>query len=225
MVSRFHGVDSEVGRLRTVIVHRPGAELKRVIPHSGGQSLFAGLPWAARAQQEHDIFTQALRDHGVQVLYLTELLQDVLEYSPARRQAIDAALGAVTLGDELTGQVPSHPKALDPEALPGALIAGLTAAEFGGGRGVVYQLLPGSDFVVEPLPNLVFFRDCGVWIGDRVAVASPAARDRRVHAQLTDVIYAHHPLFAGNKSLYRPGRQPMGGGGGVLGGPGGIAGR
>jgi arginine deiminase len=92
-------VDSEVGRLRAVIVHRPGAELKRVLPRQAGQLLFAGLPWAARAQQEHDIFTQALRDHGVQVLYLTELLQDVLEYAPARQQAITAALGSVMLGD------------------------------------------------------------------------------------------------------------------------------
>jgi len=75
-VSRFHGVDSEVGTLRTVIVHRPGAELKRVLPRDTGQLLFAQLPWAVRAQQEHDMFTQVLRDHGVQVLYLTELLQD-----------------------------------------------------------------------------------------------------------------------------------------------------
>ena len=63
----FSGVDSEVGRLRAVIVHRPGAELKRVLPRTAGQLLFAGPPWAARAQQEHDIFTQVLRDHGVQV--------------------------------------------------------------------------------------------------------------------------------------------------------------
>jgi arginine deiminase len=96
-------VDSEVGRLRAVIVHRPGAELKRVLPRQAGQLLFAGLPWAARAQQEHDIFTQVLRDHGVQVLYLTELLQDVLEYAPARQQAIMAALGSVLVGDELAG--------------------------------------------------------------------------------------------------------------------------
>jgi len=102
-VPGFSGVDSEVGRLRAVIVHRPGAELKRVLPRHAGQLHFAGLPWAARAQQEHDIFTQVLRDHGVQVLYLTELLQDVLEYAPARQQAITAALGSVLVGDELAG--------------------------------------------------------------------------------------------------------------------------
>jgi arginine deiminase len=223
MVSRFHGVDSEVGRLRTVIVHRPGAELKRVIPHSGGQSLFAGLPWAARAQQEHDIFTQALRDHGVQVLYLTELLQDVLEYSPARDAAIAGALGAVMLGDELRDQVRRYLAGLDPEALTEVLITGLAAAEFSRGRGVVYRLLGASDFIVEPLPNLVFFRDSGVWIGDRVAVASPAWPGQRVAAQLTEVIYAHHPLFAGTKPLYRPGLEPLEGGDVLLAAPGVIA--
>jgi arginine deiminase len=212
MVSGFGGVDSEVGRLRTVIAHRPGAELKRVVPGNTGPLLFAGLPWAARAQQEHDIFTQALRDHGVQVLYLTELLQDVLEYSPARQQAIAAALGSVLLGDELRDQVRRHLEGLDPEALTEVLIVGLSASEFSGGRGVVYQLLGASDFIIEPMPDLVFFRDSSVWIGDRVAVASPAAPDRKIHAQLTGVIYAHHPLFAGTKSLYRPGLEPLEGG-------------
>jgi len=220
---RFSGVDSEVGRLRTVIVHRPGAELKRVIPGRAGQLLFAGLPWAARAQQEHDVFTQVLRDHGVQVLYLTELLQDVLEYAPARQQAIAAALGSVMLGDELAGQLRRHLDGLDPEALTEVLIAGLAAGEFRRGRGVVYQLLGVSDFILEPLPDLVFFRDPSAWIGDRVAVASPAAPGRRLHAELVGIIYAHHPLFAGTKSLYRPGLEPLEGGDLLLAAPGVIA--
>lgn len=220
---RFSGVDSEVGRLRTVIVHRPGAELKRMSPRNTGRLLFGGLPWAARAQQEHDTFTQALRDHGVQVLYLTELLQDVLEYAPARQQAIAAALGSVLLGDELADQVRRHLDGLDPEALSEVLIVGLAAGEFSRGRGAVYQLLGPSDFILEPLPNLVFFRDPSVWIGDRVAVASPAAADRRLPAQLTDVIYAHHPLFAGTKSLYHPGLEPLDGGDVLLAAPGVIA--
>lgn len=160
-------------------MHRPGAELKRVVPRTGRQLPFAGLPWAARAQQEHDIFTQALRGHGVQVLYLTELLQDVLEYKLARQQAIGAALGSAMLGDELAGQVRRHLEGLDPEALTELLITGLTAGEFRSGRGAVYQLLGASDFILRPQPDLVFFRDQSVWIGDQVAVASPAAAARR----------------------------------------------
>jgi len=223
---RFSGVDSEVGRLRTVIVHRPGAELKRVVPGRAGRLLFAGLPWAARAQQEHDVFTQALRDHGVQVLYLTELLQDVLEYVPARQQAIAAALGSAMLGDELAGQLRRHLDGLDPEALTEVLIAGLAAGEFRRGRGVVFQLLSASDFILEPLSDLVFFRDPSAWVGDRVAVASPAATQgpgRRLPAELAGIIYAHHPLFAGTKSLYRPGLEPLDGGDLLLTAPGVIA--
>jgi arginine deiminase len=180
-----------------------------VTPRDAGRLLFAGVPWADRARQEHDAFTQVLRDHGVQVLYLTELLQDVLEYAQAREQAIEAALGTVMLGDELTAQLRRHLDGLAPEALTEVLISGLTTAEFKAGRGAVYQLLGPADFVIDPLPNLVFTRDASTWVGDRVAVASPAALGRRREAQLAAVIYGHHPLFAGTKMLYQPDLEPL----------------
>ena len=222
-MSRFQGADSEVGRLRSVIVHRPGAELKRLTPRDVDRLLFAGIPWAERAQQEHDIFTTVLRDHGVQVLYLTELLQDVLEYVPARQRAISAVLASAVLGDELAAQVRRYMDGLNPEALAELLICGLTAGEFGGGRGAVYQLLGPADFIIEPLPNLVFIRDSSAWIGDRVAVASPAAPGRHREARLTEVIYRHHPLFAGTKMLYWADLEPLDGGDVVLAAPGVIA--
>src|ERR1700729_1721572 len=93
-VSAFYGVDSEVGRLRTVIVHRPGAELRRITPHQRCGMLLSAPPWAERAQAEHDAFAATLRAAGVTVLYLTELLQDALEYATAREQAMAAVLGA-----------------------------------------------------------------------------------------------------------------------------------
>src|SRR6266851_9925711 len=108
IVSHFHGVDSEVGPLRTVLLHRPGAELKRITPRNRDKLLFAGVPWADRARHEHDIFAQGLRDLGVEVLYLTQLLQDALEYQPARHQAVASVLADVRLGDELRGQLQHH---------------------------------------------------------------------------------------------------------------------
>ena len=222
-MSGYRGADSEVGRLLSVIVHRPGAELRRITPRDGGRLLFAGVPWAARAQQEHDQFTQMLRDHGVQVLYLTELLQDVLEYAQVRERAIADALRSVTLGEGLAGQVRRHLDGLSPEALTEVLIGGLMAGEFRGGHGAVYQLLGTADFILDPLPNLVFMRDSSTWIGDRVAVASPLLPGRRREAQLAGLIYGHHPLFSGTKMLYQPDMEPLDGGDVLLVAPGVVA--
>ena len=221
MLSYTHGADSEAGRLRSVLVHRPGAELKRISPRSRGRLLFDRLPWVGRAQEEHDTFTQVLRDHGVEVLYVTELLQDALEYVPARDAAISSALEDRWLGDDLRGVVCDHLAGLDSEMLAQALIAGITPAELRTGRGVVYELLDRHDFVLDPLPNLVFTRDSSVWIGDRVAVSSLGARGRE--ARLLAVLYAHHPRFAGTKMLYGPHLEPVAGGDIVLLAPGVIA--
>ena len=66
--------DTEVGQLRTVLLHRPGNELKRLTPRNYADLLFDGLPWVGRAQEEHDAFAQALRDRGAEVLYVSDLV-------------------------------------------------------------------------------------------------------------------------------------------------------
>lgn len=220
-VSQFYGVDSEVGRLRTVLVHRPGAELRRVTPRHRCGMLLPALPWAERAQQEHDIFTQALRDHGVEVLYLTELLQDALEYAPAREQAMQAVLRDPRLGEELRDQLRDYLEGVAPEELAQLLIMGLARDEFRCGRGAVFSLLGTWDYVIEPLPNLVFARDSSVWIGDRVAVTSP--HGRRAEAELAAVVFGHHPVFAGTKRLYEPCLEELTGGDVLLLAPGVVA--
>ena len=221
-VSYTHGADSEAGWLRTVLVHRPGAELKRISPRSRGRLLFDRLPWVARAQQEHDAFTQILRDHGVEVLYVTELLQDALEYAagPGRRDQLGAGRPPARRRSPRRSSA-SISRASSSEMLAQALIAGITPGELSAGRGVVYELLDRHDFVLDPLPNLMFTRDSSVWIGDRVAVSSLGARDRE--ARLLAVLYAHHPRFAGTKMLYGPHLEPIAGGDIVLLAPGVIA--
>ena len=192
-------------------------------PRSQDQLLLHRVPWVDRAQHEHDQFTQVLRGRGVEVLYLTELLQDVLEYRPARDAAIDSALAGPRLGQELRVIVRQHLEGLESEVLAQALIAGLTPGELRGGRGVVYALLDRHDFVVDPLPNLVFTRDSSVWIGDQVVVSSLAAPGRAREAALLRVLYQHHPRFTGTAVLYGPHLEPLAGGDLVLLGPGVLA--
>ncbi|HEX4832970.1 MAG TPA: arginine deiminase family protein [Trebonia sp.] len=184
--------------------------MRRVTPRQAGDLLFAAPPWAERAQEEHDAFAEALRGQGVSVLYLTELLQDALEYDVARRQASEAVLRDARLGEELRGQLGSHLAGLPPEDLAQLLILGLARGEFAGGRGAVFGLLDAWDYLIDPLPNLVFSRDASVWIGDSVAVASP--HGRRAEADIASVIFAHHPQFAGTKRLYEPGMERLAGG-------------
>jgi arginine deiminase len=220
-VPEFYGVDSEVGRLRTVLVHRPGAELRRVTPQQRCGMLLPALPWAERAQAEHDAFADTLRAMGVTVLYLTELLQDALEYAAAKAHAIDAVSSDPRLGDELRGRLGEYLAGLSPEELAQVLIVGLARDEFPGGRGVVFGLLGAWDYVIDPLPNLVFARDTCVWIGDSVAVTSPQGRRRE--AELAAIVFAHHPMFAGTKRLYEPGHELLAGGDVLLLAPGVVA--
>ncbi|WP_283139612.1 arginine deiminase [Rhizohabitans arisaemae] len=207
-----HGANSEVGRLRTVLLHRPGAELKRLTPRNNDKLLFDGIPWVGRAQEEHDAFASVLRDHGVEVLYLTELLQEALEFGEARNEIIDQVVDDRRLGDRLRQITRAYLNDLPPEDLTQALVAGLAHEELKIGRGLVYELMNRHDFVIDPLPNLLFTRDSSVWIGDHVAVTSLAMPARVREAELTRLIYTHHPRFQGVHRLYDPALEHVEGG-------------
>lgn len=218
-----NGADSEVGQLRTVLMHRPGPELQRLTPRHRERVLLRALPWLSRARQEHDVLSQLLRGEGVEVLYLIELLQDTLEYQSARDEAVRLAIGEAGLGDELRDQLRSYLEDLEPEMLAQALVAGVSPQELKVGHGVVFELLDRHDFVLDPLPNLVFTRDSSLWIGDQIAVASLAAERRRRESGLAAVVYRHHPRFTGTKWLYRHDLEHLDGGDILLLSPGVIA--
>jgi arginine deiminase len=196
------GATSEVGTLRTVMLHRPGPELRRLTPRNNDQLLFDGVPWVARAQEEHDAFAQALRDRGVEVLHLDRLLVEVLGFPAARAELIGAAVDDPRLGTTLQRRVSAHLADLAPEELARTLIAGLAHDELTAGSGLAFQLMGRGDFIVPPLPNLLFTRDSSVWVGDEVAVTSLAMPARARESTITAAIYTHHPRFAGVEQLY-----------------------
>src|SRR4051794_26700861 len=195
------GATSEVGTLRTVMLHRPGPELRRLTPRNNDQLLFDGVPWVARAQEEHDAFAQALRDRGVEVLHLDRLLTEVLDFPAARSELIAAAVDDPRLGTTLQRATTAHLADLAPEDLARTLIAGLAHDELRA-DGLAYRLLAPGEFVVPPLPNLLFTRDSSVWVGDEVAVTSLAMPARARESTITAAVYTHHPRFAGVEQLY-----------------------
>ncbi|NYJ03387.1 arginine deiminase [Nocardioides thalensis] len=197
------GATSEVGRLRTVMLHRPGPELQRLTPRNNDRLLFDGIPWVARAQEEHDAFAEALRDRDVEVLYLTELLTEALAAPEARETAIDTALSDLDLDESLRSFLRGHLHDATPEELTTHLTAGIRNDEVRRFTGsLVTTLLPDDAFLVDPLPNLLFTRDSSVWVGDRVAITSLAMPARKRETQLTELIYSHHPRFADQQRIH-----------------------
>jgi arginine deiminase len=218
-----HGANSEVGRLRTVMLHRPGPELKRLTPRNNDKLLFDGIPWVSRAQDEHDAFAQALRDRDVEVLYLTELLGETLQAQEARERAITGALSSLHLGDTLRGYLSQALRDQSPEELASFLTAGVRNDEVRGGFGLVTSLLASDDFLIDPLPNLLFTRDSSVWVQDQVAITSLAMPARERETQLTELIYRDHPRFRGATTIHGWQHEHVEGGDVLLLAPGVIA--
>ena len=191
------GVRSEVGRLRTVMLHRPGNELRRLTPRNNDALLFDGLPWVDRAQAEHDAFADALRGRGVEVLYLSELLTETLHDPEARQVAIDHTMTDLRLGDTLRRYLVDLAADQGPDELAEIMMAGLRNDEISNTGSLVAALHAPDDFLIDPLPNLLFTRDSSVWVGDHVTITALAMPARRRETQLTELIYQFHPRFRG----------------------------
>jgi arginine deiminase len=206
------GADSEVGRLRTVMLHRPGAELGRLTPRNNDQLLFDGIPWLGRAQDEHDAFAQTLRDHDVEVLYLTDLLTQTLAIDAARDEIIASTLKGLFVGPSIQALIGGLLADADPAHLAETLMAGLRNDEIHLDGSVAHHLMQPEDFLINPLPNLLFTRDSSVWLRDRVAVTSLAMPARVRETQLTGLIYRHHERFAGTPVVHGPHLEHLEGG-------------
>jgi len=150
------GCNSEVGTLRAVILHRPGPELQRLTPRNNDTLLFDGLPWVARAQEEHDAFAALLRSRGVEVLLLGGLLTEALAHSgAARMHGIAAAVDSRRLGLPLAQELSAYLRTLEAGALSHVLMAGMTFDELPFGENelsLVRRMHHGGDFVIDPLP-------------------------------------------------------------------------
>lgn len=211
------GVASEVGALRTVILHRPGQELSRLTPRNNDQLLFDAIPSVAKAQEEHDAFAELLRGRGVEVLYVAKLLEVALESQQAREAAMSTALARPHLGPKLAARLQHHLAGLAPAELVKTLIGGLRLDELLAAApvprpGLVASMGAPDDFVVDPLPNLLFTRDSSAWMGNQVAVTSLALPARSRETSLTQIIYSYHPRFTGTEQVYGPELERVEGG-------------
>jgi arginine deiminase len=218
-------VDSEVGPLRAVLLHRPGNELKRLTPRNNDQLLFDSIPWVDRAQDEHDAFADVLRGRGVEVLLLADALRTALEDNRAHAAGVHAAVDDRRLGGDLADSLRSHLSGVGAAGLAEVLMAGMTFEELPSAEGasLVRMMNHPHDFAVDPLPNLLFTRDSSAWIADRVAISSLTMPARRRETAVLDLIYAYHPRFRHADRAYGAHSAPIEGGDVMLLAPGVLA--
>jgi arginine deiminase len=195
-------VDSEVGRLRRAIVHRPGLELSRLSPRNIGELLFDDVMWAKKAKEEHDAFAEALREHGVEVHYFGQLFTETLAIREGRDFVLERVCTPENLGTVLVRSVRSLLEDLDPSSLAEYLIGGVLKADLHPAhatRSLKWSMMAADDFVLPPLPNHLFQRDNSCWIYGGVSInpmAKPARQRESVHSR---AIYRFHPMFADAK--------------------------
>ena len=197
-MSQRLGVGSEVGRLRQAIVHRPGLELTRLTPANCRELLFDDVLWAAKAREEHDVFSQVLRDHGVDVHHFDVLLAETLALPQARAFVLDRMCTPEQVGPALAGPLRALAEQVEPGPLAELLIGGVTRADLSPlrARSLRWQSLGLDDFVLAPLPNTLFQRDNSAWIYGGVTINPMAKAARQRESLHSRAVYRFHPRFA-----------------------------
>ncbi|WP_447925501.1 arginine deiminase [Georgenia muralis] len=193
-------VGSEVGRLREVIVHRPGLELLRLTPENMAELLFDDLLWVRRAQEEHDVFAEVLAGSGVKVLELTDLLRETLAVPQARTWIVEQTFDDRVQGPVAAPVLRDLAAAMGDEELAELLVGGLTRRELRERTDEPSSLVlhgSGADsLVLAPLPNHLFTRDTSCWVYDGVAVNAMRMAARARETVNYEAIYRWHPRFA-----------------------------
>jgi arginine deiminase len=200
------GVFSEVGKLRRVLVHRPGADMERLTPANRTDFLYDDVVWVERAQAEHDAFTDVLRSHGVEVVCVQDLLEETLHASEeARRHSVERAVSSFTVGLSLVRELQGFLLGLDPATLARVLLSGLLVSELDGldlaelrrhSLGAVLRDPQPETFILPPLPNTLFTRDSSAWVFGGVVLPPLFWHARRLEVANVSEIYRHHPSFA-----------------------------
>ena len=201
-------VRSEINPLKKVLLHRPGRELLNLTPDTLGELLFDDIPFLRVAQEEHDAFAQILRDNGTEVVYLEDLMTDVLSLNPKlvepflRQWLYEGNIKTRRWQDKCLEYLTSHFKG---KALVEKTMEGITLKEMGdAARAYSLQDLvaPPDDLVVHPMPNLYFTRDPFASVGTGVLLHKMYSVTRCRETIYADYIFKYHPDFEGLVTRY-----------------------
>lgn len=191
-------VDSEVGRLRKVIVHRPGLEQRRLTPENAEELLFDDVIWVRKAKAEHAAFVQVLKERDVEVFDAEDLLLETLEVPEGKRWILDQVLEEREVGQYLARSGREWADAASARDVSNVLIGGMTKDDLENGAGLFYGSSGPADMMLPPLPNFLFQRDPSSWIYDGVTINPMTKPARRPETAIMEAIYRFHPMFSAN---------------------------
>jgi arginine deiminase len=188
-------VDSEVGRLRKVIVHRPGLEQRRLTPQNARDLLFDDVIWVRKAKVEHAAFVQVLEERGVEVFDAEDLLLETLAIPAGKQWILDQVLQERQVGQYLARSGREWADHATAREVSNFLIGGMTKDDLEGGAGLLYSASGPLDMMLPPLPNFLFQRDPSSWIYGGVTLNPMSRPARRPETAIMEAIYRFHPMF------------------------------
>lgn len=213
-------VNSEIGRLKTVLLHRPGEELEALTPEYMERMLFDDVPYLSAAQAEHDIFAQTLRDNGIETLYLDKLAAEAISDDEIKKQFVDEMVRASKQENNYsTNMIIEYLLSLDTLSMIRKVMAGVKKSEVEMTEPKTKQLhhflIDDYPFYLDPMPNLYFTRDPAAAIGNGLTVNKMHWPARRRESLFMQYIIKHHPRFTNSQIpiwYHRDGRFSIEGG-------------
>ena len=196
-MTKLLGANSEVGVLKTVMVCHPGLAHERLTPSNAESLLYDDVIWVQQARRDHFDFTSKMKDRGVNVLEMHDLLKDVCESPEGRAYILDRKITDNMCGVILRAELRDWLDELPAEQLASHLIGGVALEETPfGNEGIFSTYSDDIDFLTPPLPNTTFTRDTTCWIYGGVTLNPMYWPARRQETLLATAIYKHHPFFA-----------------------------
>ena len=220
MESGIHNT-SEIGRLRRVLLHRPGGELENLMPEYLERLLFDDIPYLKEAQEEHDAFADCLRQNGVEVVYLTDLVLQSITDRSVRDELIRQFTAEAGIEDpRLQDTVAEHLSAMPDREMVQTMMAGIRRQDLraAGGRLGDYLAAAGDGypFAVDPMPNLYFTRDPFATIGTGVSIHKMHTPTRNRETLFGKFIFEHDPAYRNTPRWYDRGETTSLEGGDIL---------
>lgn len=205
MPSPIH-VTSEIGKLKTVMLHRPGREIENITPDSMYRLLFDDIPYLPIAQEEHDYFAQTLRDQGIEVLYFEKLAAEALADQDVKEEFVDRMIAESGYAAGLIHDVlKEYLLAMNTQDMVNKIFEGVRREELDLPHMTLQQAAEDADwpFVMDPMPNAYFTRDPQASIGDGISINRMTFPARQRESLITEYIIKHHPRFAGQVNVWR----------------------